>query len=136
MSKKKPATLKIISGTVRKDRKQKESLDIPKIKEIPDAPTWLPNAFAVQEYERLAALLKNLGLLTEGNINSLCHLCALHGKMVQLYNAGETPPMSMVAQYRNLTLDFGLPPIAQGKIKPSVKPPEDNPFARNGTKPG
>lgn len=58
-------------------------------------------------------------------------MCALHGKIVQLYAAGESPNASMVAQYRALANDFGLTPVAQGKVRPSGEAPKDNPFSRN-----
>jgi hypothetical protein len=50
---------------------------------------------------------------------TLGHLCALHGKIAQLYAAGEAPTGHMVAQYRGLANDFGLTPVAQGKVKQS-----------------
>ena len=60
------------------------------------------------------------------------HLCALHGKIVQLYAAGESPSGHMVAQYRALINDFGLTPVAQGKVKPVGEKDKGNRFAGNG----
>jgi hypothetical protein len=58
-------------------------------------------------------------LLTEAGLSALGQLCALHGKVVQLYSAGEAPVASMVAQLRGLMNDFGLTPVAQGKVRPN-----------------
>jgi hypothetical protein len=128
---KKPAGLKVVAGTSRKDR-EVESVDLPVIETVPLAPDWLPNAHAVKEWDRLAPILVANKLLTEAGTSALAHLCALHGKIVQLYAAGESPVASMVSQYRNLINDFGLTPVAQGKVKSVGEKPESNPFSRNG----
>lgn len=96
---------------------------------------WLPNAHAVKEWDRLAPILANAGLLTEGGLSALALMCAIHGKNVQLFTAGETPTGHMVAQYRNLANDFGLTPVAQGKVTPNADKGKGNAFAGNGKKP-
>lgn len=128
---KKPAGLKVVAGTSRKDR-EVDSVELPVIESVPAAPDWLPNAHAVKEWDRLAPILVANKLLTEAGTSALAHLCALHGKIVQLYAAGEAPVASMVSQYRNLINDFGLTPVAQGKVKSVGDKPESNQFARNG----
>jgi phage terminase small subunit len=128
---KKPAGLKVVAGTSRKDR-EVEAVALPVVDAVPAAPDWLPNAHAVKEWDRLAPILVANKLLTEAGTSALAHLCALHGKIVQLYAAGESPVATMVSQYRNLINDFGLTPVAQGKVKPVGEKPESNPFARNG----
>ena len=127
----KPGNLKLIAGTSRPDR-DSEVVDLPLASEVPQAPDWLPNAHAVKEWERLAPILHAVALLTEAGTSTLAHLCALHGKIVQLYAAGESPNASMVAQYRAISNDFGLTPVAQGKVRPSGEKPKDNPFTKNG----
>lgn len=129
---KKPAGLKVVAGTTRKDRDESPSVGLPTVSAVPEAPDWLPNAHAVKEWERLAPILVANKLLTEAGTMALAHLCALHGKIVQLYAAGEAPVASMVSQYRNLINDFGLTPVAQGKVKPVGEEAKGNPFARNG----
>lgn len=128
---KKPAGLKVVAGTSRKDR-EVEAVALPVVDAVPAAPDWLPNAHAVKEWDRLAPILVANKLLTEAGTSALAHLCALHGKIVQLYAAGESPVATMVSQYRNLINDFGLTPVAQGKVKSVGEKPESNPFARNG----
>lgn len=93
-------------------------MEIPAIAAVPDPPDWLPNAHATKEWKRLAPILVANKLLTEAGLSALGQLCALHGKVVQLYAAGEAPVASMVAQMRGLMNDFGLTPVAQGKVKP------------------
>src|SRR4051812_16429845 len=110
--------LKVISGTDQPCRMSGESAPvIPPLAECPAAPTWLPNAHAKVEWDRLAPILVANKLLTEVNVSVFGQICALHGKIVQLWSAGETPTGHLLAQYRNLVNDFGIPPVANGKVK-------------------
>ena len=114
----KPTSLKVVAGTDRPCRRPESApVEIPALDHIPDPPDWLPNAHAVKEWQRLAPILCANKLLTEAGLSALGQLCALHGKVVQLYAAGEAPVASMVAQLRGLMNDFGLTPVAQGKVK-------------------
>lgn len=129
---KKPASLKVISGTDQPCRRDEDGVEIPALDEVPEAPDWLPNAHAVKEFDRLAQILHANKLLTEAGVMALAHLCALHGKIVQLYAAGESPTANLVSQYRNLINDFGLTPVAQGKVKSGGETKAGNKFANNG----
>jgi len=129
---KKPRALKVVSGTLRPCRDEKGGVELPIVSDVPAAPDWLPNAHAVKEWNRLAPILVANKLLTEGGIGPLGNLCALHGKMVQLWAAGEAPVASMIAGYRNLINDFGLTPVSQGKVKMVGDAPVKNKFSSNG----
>lgn len=129
----KPHQLKVVAGTDRPDRQGADPIDLPLVSEIPEAPDWLPNKFAIEEWDRLANILFNNGLLTEGGLMPLATLCSLHGKIAQLWMAGETPTGHLIAQYRAMVNDFGLTPVAQTKVRPSGdnnKP--GNKFSKNG----
>lgn len=115
----KPTTLKVVAGTDRPDREPPAAADLPLVSDVPPAPDWLPNGHAIKEWDRLAPILHANKLLTEAGLSTLGMLCALHGKIVQLYAAGEAPVASMVAQHRALSNDFGLTPVAQGKVRPN-----------------
>lgn len=129
----KPSSLKVIAGTDQPCRAlPKDAAALPVISDVPAAPDWLPNAHAVREWERLTPILVANKLLTEAGLSALGMLCALHGKLVQLWAAGEAPVASMVAQYRSLINDFGLTPVAQGKVRPVASEAQANPFAKNG----
>jgi phage terminase small subunit len=129
---KKPRQLKVVAGTVQPCRDKAPSVELPIVSEVPKAPDWLPNSHAVKEWDRLAKILTANKLLTEGGLSALGMLCALHGKLVQLWAAGEAPTGHMMAQYRNLINDFGLTPVAQGKVKPVGAEEKGNKFANNG----
>ena len=114
----KPTSLKVVAGTDRPCRRPESApVEMPALDHIPDPPDWLPNAHAVKEWQRLAPILTANKLLTEAGLSALGQLCALHGEVVQLYAVGEAPVASMVAQLRGLMNDFGLTPVAQGKVK-------------------
>jgi len=115
MPKHTPNNLKVLKGTDQPCR-MKDVIEFEKVSEVPPAPDWLPNGHAVKEWDRLAPILHATGLLTDAGLSAFGQLCALHGKVVQLYAAGESPNGNMVSQLRAFINDFGLTPIAQGKV--------------------
>lgn len=134
---KKPAGLKVISGTDRKDRAHTPVVEFVPLVECPPHPDWLPNGHAIKEWNRLAPILTVNKLLTDADLGALGQLCALHGKIVQLYAAGEAPGASLVATLRTLLNDFGLSPVARGKVSPaasSAGAEKPNAFAGQGKK--
>lgn len=132
---KKPHNLKVVAGTARPDREGPPIVDLPLVDDVPAAPDWLPNAHAIKEWDRIAPILVANKLLTTAAFSTLGHLCSLHGNLVQLSSAGMAPNASMVAQYRGLANDFGLTPVAQGKVRPHGETPTENEFTSNGRKP-
>lgn len=78
------------------------------LEHLPDPPDWLPNAHAVREFKRLGAIALRLGRLTEANFMVFAHMCSLHGKLVQLWSAGQEPTGYLFSQYITLTNAFGL----------------------------
>jgi hypothetical protein len=113
----KPAQLKVVAGTDRPDRAVPEPVDLPLVDGVPDAPGWLPNPHAIAEWNRLAPILSGVGLLTEGGLSALAVLCGVHGEIVDGWTRKNAPTGHMLAQYRALVNDFGLTPVAQGKVK-------------------
>lgn len=126
---KKPANLKVVAGTARKDR-QADVVELPVIDQVPTPPDWLLNAHAINEWNRLASILTANKLLTEGGLSALGMLCNLHGEIVRQTSVGMMPPAHLFAQYRAMANDFGLTPVAQGKVKPGGE--KDKPAGRFG----
>lgn len=127
-----PIALKILQGTNRKDREWAD-LDVKPIDEVPPPVDWLPNSHAVKEWNRLAPILIRNKLLNDANIGAFAQLCALFGKMVQTWSAGDTPPGNVLGKYRQLMNDFGLTPAAAGKLGQTGGSGR-NSFANNGRK--
>lgn len=128
----KPTNLKVLSGTRRPDRDQPGQIDLPAAEDVPAAPDWLPNIHARLEFDKLAAFLHGAGILTEASVMALAHLAAIHGKIVQLYAAGEAPSGHLLGQYRALCGDFGITPANTHKVRATGSTKPDNPFSRNG----
>jgi phage terminase small subunit len=126
---KRASHLKIISGTDVPKRRA-EGTELPPLTEIPDPPDWLPNAHSVTEWKRLAPILVANKLLAEADVSPFGHMCALHGKMVQLWVAGEAPTGHMVNQYNALASAFGLSPAWRSKVKPIGTKDSTNKFAK------
>ena len=131
----KPTALKLLSGTERPDRARIDSSKLPLLDNVPLAPDWLPNAHAIKEWDRLAKILTANKLLTEAGLSALAMLCALHGRIVQLYADGGLPTATMASTLRAMHNDFGLTPVSQGKVS-SGEAEKANPFANNGKRPG
>jgi phage terminase small subunit len=131
----KPRALKVLAGTIQPCRDRVSGIEVEPLDRAPEAPDWLPNAHAVKEWDRLAPILTKQRILAEGDLSTLGMLCALHGKIVQLYAAGETPTASMAATLRGMQSDFGLSAAARDKVSlaPELKP--RNLFGANGLKP-
>ena len=140
MTQKNEGNVSFLRGTNRPDRQVGDTtylVDTALLTETPFPPTWLPNQWAVKEWMRLAPILIEMKLLTEASLSPLAQLCALHGKITQLYQAGEAPGASMLGCLRNMQNDFGLSPVAQGKVKTEAPKPEEkaNSFSSRGRKP-
>lgn len=126
----KAAHLKVISGTNQPCR-EREEIEVELLETVPSPPSWLSNSHAVTEWKRLAPMLVANRVLAETDLAQLGHLCSLHGKLVQLWAAGECPHASMLATYNKLASDFGLSAMARGRIKNGPgKKPEGNAFGK------
>ena len=138
-----PTSLKVITGTMSAAQAAKAAANneepvLPVLTKVPPPPDWLPNSHATREWKRLAQILVANRLLNEAGLSGLGHLCALHGKIVQLWAAGECPTGFLVSQYRALINDYAITPAAAGRLKMPTGGSGDgngnkeNPFSRNG----
>jgi len=126
----KPTHLRSIAGTVRPDRPEPAGAEFELLDGVPEPLDWLPNIHAVKEWNRLAPILVANRLLATAHLSTLGHLCALHGKLVQLWLAGETPTGHMLAQYNALAGSFGLSPQWSKKVGVSGNTDTKNSFAK------
>lgn len=131
----KPTHLKSISGTQQPCRDAPASIELPLLERMPDPPDWLPNSHAVKEWNRVAPILIANRLLAEADLSTLGHMCALHGKIVQLWHAGEAPTGHLMAQFISIASAFGLSTVWRGKVKPVGEKEKSNRFSNNGKRP-
>ncbi len=132
---KRPHHLKVVAGTARPDREGPPLVQLPLVDDVPPPPDWLPNVHAVKEWQRVAPILIANRLLTTAALSTLGQMCAIHGKVIQLWNAGETPNSALMAQYRAFANDFGLTPVASGKVRPLGEGHAVNEFSGHGRRP-
>jgi phage terminase small subunit len=126
-------SLKVIAGTDQPCRRPSHpGIELPLVDDAPSPPDWLPNMHAVKEWHRLVPILRSSRLLTEAGLSALAHLCALQGRTIQLYFAGETPAASTIAQVRAWLSDFGLTPASREKVLPTNIKSASNRFSSNG----
>lgn len=112
MTARRPPVLKLLAGTSRPDRAAPEGSALPALDGVPPAPGWMKNPHARREWRRLAPVLTANKLLTAGNLGIFVQLCALQGKLVETWAAGETPTAALVNAYRLLCNELGLSGMA------------------------
>ena len=133
-----PTSIKVLSGTIqpcREAAKAEALQNIPLLEYLPPAPDWLPSTHAVKEWNSTGQTLINFKMLTVHDLPALAQMCALHGKTVQLYAAGESPNASMISSLLAFYTGFGMTPMSRTKIKvAALEKPAGNKFAKNGTR--
>ena len=138
---KKPTKLKILQGTVRKDRMNKNE---PKPDlQIPDAPDFLSDA-ALEEWERITHELMQLGLLTNLDRAAIAMYCQCYGRVIEYERKVKNEVDQDVAfkllrvldktyiQARQFLNEFGLSPASRSKVTAKKADKETNPFAKFG----
>lgn len=120
----KPRALKLLEGTLRPDRDRPEP-EFPETEDA-EAPSWLNDGPATDEWNRLLPMLEDTGVMTEADISALAHLCNLHGKIVKVWMADDTPSAAHLARFAAMQGRFGLTPADRGNVRPSKRAdPED-----------
>lgn len=129
----KPKHLKILAGTNQPCRDRQALVDYDPLVGIPPPLKWLPNIHAKNEWKRLCEILIPNNLLAQADLSTLGHLCALHGKIVQKYQAGTAPSASEAMTLRAMQSDFGLSAVARAKAKPVQTDKKQNKFSNHGS---
>ena len=110
-----PNNIRMLKGDQHKDRYSPSGMNVEKLTEVPKPPMWL-NAKAKLKYKEKCSLLISHKLLTLMDLDSLAMLCALESKIIKLWQAGETPSMSMYSQYKSYSADFGLTVLSRERM--------------------
>lgn len=134
-----PGTLALIRGSIPQGNAKHRStkkVEVAPLNAVPPSPLWLPNVYAIAEWERLAPIMVEHKLLTPANESALAMMCAAFGKIIE----GMRDPKrdfalssTLLTQYRLMVSEFGLTPASQMRAVPfgdEGKAPE-NPFAKN-----
>ncbi len=126
MTMRKANHLKLLAGTSRPDRIAREGPALPAVRDVPSPPSWMTNDAALEEWKKLAPLLAVNKLLTEGNVSLLGHACMLHGRLVEIWGAGEAPTAALLSAHRSICASLGL----LGMNFPAAKSEKPNRFLR------
>ncbi len=109
-----PTALKLIQGTLRKERINKHEPDI-KTK-MPACPAWL-NVEAKKEWKRLIKELNKYGIATGFDFIALATLCQMWGEYIEGAKVGEPVGAAHVTQMRLLLVEFGMTPSSRSKVE-------------------
>jgi len=115
----KPTALKIIKGTARKSRLNKNEPKPEVISSNTRCPEWM-NPEGKKEWKRMAGKLREVGLLTNCDITAFTMLCQMWGEYVTGTKTGEPVSMAHVTQMRLLAGEFGLTPASRSKVAVST----------------
>lgn len=108
MTARRPDHLKLLAGTARPDRAAPATPALPAIEAVPPPPPWMTNLHAVKEWNRLAPVLVACKLLNAGTVGLFAQMCAVHGRLVQMWAEGSTPTAALLSAYRALCNELGL----------------------------
>lgn len=141
----KPTKLKVLQGTDRKDRVNKNEPKPMEIKKLPDPP-WHLDYYAKKEWERAGPILIEAGLLTHADLSLFSDYCRVHAYVIRIDRKiregneldlefmtetgyrQKTPVVGMIDDFINLKCKLanklGLSPSDRAKIE--VEPKKDD----------
>ena len=112
-NKPKPTALKLIQGTTRKDRINK---DEPVVNSrLPKCPTWM-NTEGKKEWARLLKDLNKYGIATGFDFIGMATLCQMWGEYIDGAKIGEPVGAAHVTQMRLLLVEFGFTPSSRTRV--------------------
>ena len=127
MPRRKAESAKKAAGTLRKCRTRGSVVELPSSERLPEAPDWLPED-ATEEWSRLVPILKDAGLLSDGDLSMLAVLCECWGSYARKVRCGTEIRTSERTELRRLYQCFGLTPEARktgavvaAQLSPEVK---------------
>jgi|GEM_PF-4516414 phage terminase small subunit len=126
-----PNNIKALKGEARPERFQPDGVETEKLMELPDPPEWWPIK-TVQFYQKKGAQMIAHKMLTVLDIEYLEMYCLLYCKMNKLWQADETPSMSMYTQLNSFAAQMGLNPISREKMKAPTADKKQNKYAKKG----
>ena len=85
------------------------------------APDWLTGE-ALAVWNRVAPCLETNGMLTKPDADALAIYCDVVGRYVEIRRSGETAPMNLVQQMRQLASEFGFTPASRTRVVAPRKP--------------
>ena len=129
-----PNHLKVAKGTDTPARMRDEP-DFALVDGYPEAPDYLINPDAVEEWDHKVRILSDAGVLTEASLSTLAKYCNMHADCLKQWRAGMKPTAAELTQVRMMATEFGFTPASSSKVGGGAKK-EANKFASLGVKAG
>jgi len=132
MPARKPRALKAAKGTLQPCRDRPE-LELPTVEALPTAPTFL-DITAAQEFDRVAKLLFEVGVLSDADLGLLTAYAASWSGLVKQWENQIRPTAAELTAFRQLASEMGLSPRSRSSLPPAHGRPgkSTNPFAELG----
>ena len=90
---------------------------LPALSDLPTRPAWLKSPEAIREFHRLTSFMLTHQLLNSGNVQTVAHLAALHGKIAEMWADGTPPVAALLATYRGMAASLVLLSLAAPPMK-------------------
>lgn len=119
-----------MKGSTHKDRYLPDGVDTEKLTELPDPPQWW-DVKVVEFYQKKGGQMIAHNMLTILDVEYLGMYCLLYCKMNKLWQADETPSMSMYTQLNSFAAQMGLNPISREKMIGNKGGKKENKFLKN-----
>lgn len=128
-----PRSVKAFKGTLQPCRDRPE-LELPPVSAVPRAPTFL-DVRGVQEFDRIAGMLFEIGALTDGDLGLLTTYAAAWSGLVKQWENQVRPTAAELTAFRQLASELGLSPRSRASLPPLPSQSGGNRFAQNGRRP-
>jgi len=127
MSRRKPRELKILEGSDQPSRRF-NCVEMERVGDGVDPPSWMDDQFALEEWHRLVPLLQAQKTLRKAHLSMLAMLCQQHGLIVKKLKGRETLSAAEWSQYRLYCSEFALTPTSMARVPGEADVPADNPY--------
>lgn len=124
-NKAKPTALKVIQGTVRNDRSNKNEPSPDS--RMPKCPAWV-NRHGKREWKRLLTELDKFGIATGFDFVAFAVLCNMWGEYIDGVQSGDSVSIAHITQMRLYLIEFGLTPSSRSKVSSSKKEKNNDPW--------
>lgn len=115
------------------DQPRREWVSFPPVTDAhAEPPDWLVGPEAVEEWHRLFAQLRAVGILTVADLTTLGFLCNMHAHVVLKWRAGGKPTAAYLREFRLMAKEFGLAPTTASEPMKGLGEGGFNPLAKHG----
>jgi len=125
-----PNSMKVLSGTDRKDRIRPEAAM--ELAGYPRPPADLIGPHAADAWRTMIDALSPHRILAKADLMGLLHFCNAHQALMNKWANGESVSAADLTAFRQMANEYGVTPASRSKAQPVPGATEDsaNPFAK------